>query len=137
MLVCTARAHARWPGKAATDKYPLHFGHQVPSGVLICIGAESPIDRSHTLEPCVPRAAQYVRQYVLHRRMQDGQARPRPTKIPYTLATGCLLVCRHVSGLSPLFTAVTSGSRVCRGLHSMCAGMYCTGACEMAKQGRD
>ena len=40
-------------------------------------------------------------------------ARPRPTKIPYTLATGCLPKCRYVSGLSPLATPVTPGSCVC------------------------
>ena len=135
--VCTARAHARWPGKVATDKDPLHFGHWVASGVPICIGAESPIHCSHTWELFVLRAVQYVHWYVLCRHMRDGQARLRPTKIPYTLATRCLLVCQYVSGLSPLSTAVTSGSCVWGGLCSMCAGMYCTGACKMARQGRD
>ena len=80
----------------------------------------------------MPRALHYVRRYVLRGRMRDGQARPRLTKIPYTLATGCLLVCRYVSGLSPLATPVTSGGHVCRGRCTMCAGMYCAGACEMA-----
>ena len=112
-LVCTAWAHARGPGKAATDKDPLHFGHWVPSGVPICVGAESPSHPSHIWGPCVPRELHYVRRYVLRGRMQEGQARPRLTKIPYTLATGCLLVCRYVSGLSPLATPVTPGSRVC------------------------
>ena len=112
-LVCTARVHARGPGKAVTDKDPLHLGHWVPSGMPICVGAESPSHPSHSWEPCVLRALQCVRQYVLHGRMRGGQARPRLTKIPYTLATGCLLVCRYVSGLSPLATPVTPGSRVC------------------------
>ena len=107
-----ARAHVRGPDKAVTNKDPLRLGHWVPSEVLICVGAESPSHPSHTWEPCVLRALQCVRQYVLHGRMRGGQARPRPTKIPYTLATGCLLVCRYVSGLSPLATPVTPGSRV-------------------------
>ena len=105
--------------------------------VPICVGAESPSHPSHTWEPCVLRELQCVRQYVLHGRMRGGQARPRPAKIPYALATGCLLVCRYVSGLSPLATPVTPGSRACRGRCSVRAGMYCTGACEGARQGRD
>jgi hypothetical protein len=79
----------------------LHFGHRVPSGVPICVRAESPSHSSHIWGSCVLRALQYVRRYVLLRHMQDGQARLRLTKIPYTLATGCLLVCRYVSGQSP------------------------------------
>ena len=84
-----------------------------PFIVRTCVGAESPSHPSHLWGPCVLRGLKHVCQYVLHGGMQDGQARPRPAKIPYTLATGCLLVCQYVSGMSPLFTAVTSGSRVC------------------------
>ena len=112
--VRTVWAHARWPGKAATSTDPLHIGHWVPSGVPICVGAEPPSHRRHIWGPCVPRVLQHMRRYVLRRGMRDGQARPQLTKIPYTLATGCLLVCRYVSGLSPLATPVTPEGRVCR-----------------------
>ena len=64
--VCTAQAHARGPGKAVTDKDPLHFGHWVPSGVLICVRAESPSHPSHTWELCVLMVLQCAHRYVLH-----------------------------------------------------------------------
>ena len=73
--VCTVWAHARWPGKAVTSADPLHIGHWVPSGVLICVRAESPSHPSHTWELCVLRVLQCVCQYVLHGCMQGGQAR--------------------------------------------------------------